>query len=40
MAVVVPDPLYLEKWAPSHGFPSDPAGFCEHQVTEVWVVAR
>ncbi|BFZ18085.1 hypothetical protein BsWGS_21125 [Bradybaena similaris] len=28
MAVVVPDPLYLEKWAASHGFPSDPASFC------------
>ncbi|CAG5114498.1 unnamed protein product [Candidula unifasciata] len=31
MAVVVPDVLYLEKWAPKNGFPSDLADFCGRQ---------
>ncbi|XP_012936178.1 long-chain-fatty-acid--CoA ligase 5 [Aplysia californica] len=30
MAIVVPDVLYLEKWAPGAGFPSDVKGFCSH----------
>ncbi|BFZ03707.1 hypothetical protein BsWGS_06746 [Bradybaena similaris] len=31
MAVVVPDIIYLSKWAPNNGFPTDIEKFCEHK---------
>ncbi|CAG5135652.1 unnamed protein product [Candidula unifasciata] len=31
MAVVVPDVIYLNKWAPNNGFPTDIKEFCQHK---------